>query len=301
MKREGRTGRSGPEWLTIALIGACSTSWIAGIWLIGRIETWFLLPVLALPVALHSSLQHEIIHGHPTRWRWLNELLVAPAIGLFLPFRRFRRLHLRHHRSRDLTDPVFDPETPYLTASRWTALPRWRRLVLNANNTLAGRLVIGPVINTAGLIGGDIRSASRGDRSVIADWLWHLPALLPVLAWLWICGVPLWAYALLAAWPGMSILMLRTFAEHRWDADRRARTAIVERGGVFSLLFLNNNLHSAHHRWPSAPWYRLPNLHQKLWMEGTPTGDVFAGYGEIVRRYLFTMRETVTDPGRRNS
>ena len=33
---------------------------------------------------------------------------------------------------------------------------------------------------------------------------------------------------------------------------------IIERGGPFALLFLNNNLHAVHHDRPSVPWYRIP-------------------------------------------
>ena len=41
-------------------------------------------------VALHSSLQHEALHGHPTRHAPVNEALVFLPLGLFYPFRRFK-------------------------------------------------------------------------------------------------------------------------------------------------------------------------------------------------------------------
>jgi fatty acid desaturase len=53
-------------------------------------------------------------------------------------------------------------------------------------------------------------------------------------------------------------------------------------------LYLNNNLHAAHHDQPSLPWYRLPafyraNKDQFLDRNG---GFFFAGYGAVFRRFL---------------
>ena len=53
--------------------------------------------LLAFVIALHSSLQHEVLHGHPFKEKWLSELTVFPAIGLFIPYQRFRDTHLAHH------------------------------------------------------------------------------------------------------------------------------------------------------------------------------------------------------------
>ena len=33
---------------------------------------------------------------------------------------------------------------------------------------------------------------------------------------------------------------------------------VVEACPLLALLYLNNNLHAAHHRWPRLPWYQLP-------------------------------------------
>lgn len=285
------------EWPTLTLILLCSALWLAAVWLIGRAETWWALPLLALPVALHSSLQHEVIHGHPTRWRRFNDLLVFPAIGLFLPFHRFRDQHLDHHLDSELTNPSSDPESPYVDAAVWRAMPGWRRQVLRLNQTLAGRLVFGPVVSMTRLIAGDIAAVRRGERRIAGQWLAHLPALLPVMAWLWYCGVPVWLYALLAAYPGMSVLMLRTFAEHRWDEDVRGRSVIVERGGIFALLFLNNHLHAAHHFRPGLAWYRLPELAQSMRSYGLVRGESFRSYGEMARRYLFRIRGPIVRAG----
>ena len=53
--------------------------------------------LLTLAITLHSSLQHEILHGHFSRNRFIAVAMVFPAIGLFIPYERFRDTHLEHH------------------------------------------------------------------------------------------------------------------------------------------------------------------------------------------------------------
>jgi len=50
------------------------------------------------------SLQHEIIHGHPTRKRWLNNLIGQWPLALWLPFENYRHSHLAHHNDEVLLD-----------------------------------------------------------------------------------------------------------------------------------------------------------------------------------------------------
>jgi fatty acid desaturase len=76
------------------------------------------------------------------------------------------------------------------------------------------------------------------------------------------------------------------------------RTAIVEAGPFFSLLFLNNNLHRVHHESPGIAWYRLRALYRAeraryLTENG---GYLVHGYSEVVRRWLVTPREPVVHP-----
>ena len=70
--------------------------------------------------------------------------------------------------------------------------------------------------------------------------------------------MPLGQYLLLVAYPAISLSLVRSFCEHQAAADLGERTVIVEAAPVWSLLFLNNNLHVAHHTRPSLAWYRLP-------------------------------------------
>ena len=67
------------------------------------------LALLAVTIALQSSIVHEVLHGHPTRNALVNEAFVFLPIGLVWPYRRFKALHLRHHADERLTDPFDDP------------------------------------------------------------------------------------------------------------------------------------------------------------------------------------------------
>jgi fatty acid desaturase len=65
---------------------------------------------------------------------------------------------------------------------------------------------------------------------------------------------------------------------------------------LWSLIFLNNNLHIAHHAYPHLPWYRLPPA-WRLMRESVPdSGLIFAGYAEVMRRYLFRPYITAEHP-----
>ncbi len=286
------------EWPTVALAVACYGIWaLATTWIAG----WSLaagFAVTAVCAALHSSLQHEALHGHPTRWRALNEALVFPALGLLIPYGRFRDTHLDHHRNPALTDPYDDPESHYLDPAVWRRLPRWRQALLRLNNTLLGRVLIGTAVSQASFMAADLHAAARGDRRVTRAWAWHLPAVALVLGWLAVAGqMPFWLY-LLAAYAGLSLIKIRTFLEHRAHQRAEARTVIIERGGPLGLLFLNNHLHAVHHDSPGIAWYRLPqhySRHRDVY-RASNGGYAYRSYGQVARQYLLRAKDPVPHP-----
>ena len=287
------------EWPTLALLAATYAVWALGTTVAAGLWLPLGIGLVALAVAQHSSLQHEAMHGHPTRAAWLNAALVGPALGLVVPYARFRDQHLAHHRDAVLTDPYDDPETNYLDPAVWARLPGWLRAVLRANNTLLGRLVLGPAVGLAVFLRGEWAGLRAGDRAVAVGWAWHLPAVAVVALW-WLAGpgqMPLWAY-LAGVYGGMAILKLRTFLEHQAHARASARTAIVEDRGPLALLFLNNNLHVVHHMHPDLPWYRLPAAYAArrdhyLRRNG---GYSYRSYAEVFRRHLLRAKDPVPHP-----
>jgi fatty acid desaturase len=287
------------EWPTIGMIALCYGVFVLAGLVIWPVSHPAALLVMALSAALHSSLQHEALHGHPTSKAWLNELLVAAMpLAPAYPFRRFKTLHLRHHHDERLTDPYDDPESYYLDGRTHAAINPVMRALLSINNTLAGRMVVGPALMVGAFLASEIRLAAKGDRAVISAWALHLAGMTVtgmVLAFGF--GIPGWLYVLVSGYLGMSIIAIRTYCEHQAAGDPDRRTIIVERSPL-SWMFLNNNLHLVHHKLPALAWYKLPEAMRARadeWkaMNG---GYVFGGYSDIFRAYAFRRKEPVVHP-----
>ena len=285
------------EWPTWLALAGCYSAWVLCMLAYQAIGILAFVP-MAVTVAFHSSLQHEILHGHPTRNARLNEALVWLPLGLYIPYRRFRDLHLRHHNDARLTDPYDDPESFYFDEGDFARLHPVMRALLTVNATFAGRMLIGPALSLWGVGRTELRAALGGDRHVQRAWAHHFAGVALVVPLVWWLGVPLWLYALLAAYPGMSLIMVRSFIEHRAHEDPKKRSGVIESGPFFSLLFLNNNLHRVHHARPAVAWFRLPALYRaerERYLDENG-GYLIRGYSEVVRRWLLSPREPVVHP-----
>ena len=287
------------EWPTVALILACTATWMASTWLAGHGYP-AMLALAAICVTLHSSCQHEVLHGHPTRSRLVNEAFVFLAPGLFFPYRRFKTLHLQHHNDPLLTDPYEDPETNYLAEADWERMPAPVQWLRQLNNTLLGRIMLGPAIGVIGFYLAEASPISSGDRRVQLAWLLHAAGVAIVLWWaMAVCGLGFWTYLLLVAYPGYSLLTLRTFLEHRAEREVKHRTCIIEDPtGIFGLLFLNNNLHLVHHNQPTVAWYDIPAIYRrdKARLLEQNASYTFPSYWAIVRRYAVRSKGPLPHP-----
>jgi len=286
------------EWPTLLFLAVAY-----GAWMLGTMTLWTVSPVLAviltgLTVAQFSSLQHEVLHGHPFRNPHLNHALIFLPVGLLYPFGRFRDTHLEHHFDPNLTDPYDDPESNFQDPDVWTRLPGWRRALLRANNTLLGRLVLGTAIGGVSFIRADFIAMAKGNRIIQRDWALHAVGLVLLGLWLGLVGtMPIWAY-LLAAYIGNSLIKIRTFLEHRAHDAHRARSVVVEDRGPLSWLFLNNNYHVVHHCHPNVPWYDLPGLYRtnRDHFLRRNEGYVYRSYAQIFAKYLWRAKDPVPHP-----
>jgi fatty acid desaturase len=272
------------------------------LWILATSSLYALSPALGivvagLAIAQYSSLQHEALHGHPFRSPLVNEALVTAALTLTVPYGRFRDTHLAHHHDPILTDPYDDPESNYLDPAVWARLPAGAQWLLRANNTLLGRIVLGPIMGNALWLWSEARLFAAGAPGVRRDWGLHALGLVPVVAWLWVAAMPWWAY-LLAAWIGHGLLKIRTFLEHRAHEAARARTVVIEDRGPLALLFLNNNLHVVHHMHPNVAWYRLPALYAQNRDHYLRRNDGYAyrSYAEIFRAHFLRAKDPVPHP-----
>ena len=286
------------EWPTVCLVAACYLALGATTTAVADFSLLLATVLTTVLVAFQSSLQHEVIHGHPLRSRFWSVAMVFPAVGLLIPFERFRDTHLKHHEDPKLTDPYEDPETNYLDPVVWNRLPKSVRLLLRFNNTLLGRLLVGPAISQFVFMRADWQQTRVGDRAIARAWLLHAVGAVPVVGWvLYFSSMPLPAY-LVAAYFGLSLLKIRTFLEHRAHERPRGRTVIVNDRGPLALLFLNNNFHLVHHKHPSVPWYQLPgkfDRNRELYLRMNE-GYIYKSYVDVFAQHFLKAKDPVPHP-----
>jgi fatty acid desaturase len=294
-----RSWERAAEWPTLLVAAAIYAGFAALTWFYHELPWWLVLPAGAYLVAWHGSLQHEAVHGHPTRWPRLNELLVFPSLWLWLPYRVYHDTHIAHHREQHLTDPLDDPESYYMTAEQWRGCGRGMRCMLWLRNTVTGRLLLGPLLAGWCLWRRELPRLLRGERGAIKAWALHVPACAVVLLWaVAVCDIPLEEFILFFAYSGTALTLLRSFAEHQAATDPQHRSVVVEAAWPMALLYLNNNLHALHHREPARPWYALPSRYrdQRHAILSANGGYRFRGYAELIARYLLWPKEAVVHP-----
>lgn len=286
------------EARTLAILAMCYAVW--GIAITWATAIWlpFGMALVTVSAALHSSLSHEALHGHPTRIRRLNEALVFPALSMFIPYARFRDTHLAHHNDEILTDPYDDPESNYMDPDIWQKLPAWKQGLSMFNNTLLGRLVVGPLIGQIGFMRGDWAAIMRRETGVLAGWIWHIPAV-GIVIWVWAgySTMPFWAL-IIATYCAISILKIRTYLEHRAHEIAKGRTVVIEDRGPLAFLFLNNNFHAVHHAHPGVAWYQLPAMFaaDKACFLDTNRSYYYRSYAEVFARYFWRAKDPVPHP-----
>jgi fatty acid desaturase len=287
------------ELPTLLLLLFTYGAWLAVTFFYTRLPLAVSLPVTALLLTFRGSLQHEMVHGHPTRWSAVNRLLAMPPLALWLPFEHYRALHLQHHIDARLTDPVDDPESYYFAPEVWARLSAVTRFSLELQQTLAGRVLIGSFWRIGMFWHAEWRMIRAGDRTLLRVWCEHVLWCLPVIAWVkFVCGIPLWIYVVGMVIPSNALTLIRSFAEHRARPSVRERIAVVEGSWLLGPLFLFNNLHALHHEMPSVPWYRY-NAHYRAARERLIRengGLLYRTYFDVARRFLFRRHDVLPHP-----
>ena len=273
------------EWATVG-IGACVYgSWLAIVAGASITPSAVTIVLLSVVIAWHGSLQHEALHGHPFTSERANSLFARFPLGLRLPYSIYRRDHLRHH-AAELTDPDHDTESFYVSASRWQEFGIVRRWFALLHHTLLGRFVFGPAVVTYQFFRGQVSEGLARQGIGYRRWIWHgleVAALLVIVVVAF--GVPWWVYGA-AVYISHGISLVRSYLEHRW-VEHGSRCATVRAGRTMSLLFLNNNLHEAHHTMPHVAWYALPAVADELGCDDASAAGagLYSGYLEVFARF----------------
>ena len=158
-------------------------------------------------------------------------------------------------------------------------------------------MVLGPVIAQAVFMAGDWAAMRGGDRRVLLGWVLHVPSVAAVFTVVAVSPLPVWAYVL-GAYAGLSLLKIRTFAEHQAHEAAGGRSVIIEDRGPLALLFLNNNLHVVHHMHPQLAWYDLPakfRAKRDLYLRRN-RNYYFRSYAEVFDRYFLRRKDPVAHP-----
>lgn len=288
-----------PEWPTVALSVAIYGGFLTVTWWWQSLPLALVVVVGGWLIAWHGSLQHEVIHGHPTRLSWVNDAIGWLPLSLWLPYTIYKESHLEHHRDEHLTDPIEDPESSYFTRAAWEQLGAAGKILALWNTTLFGRLTIGPAVMILSFLVQEWRLVLANEPGRRRMWAAHGLGVAVVIFWVTaVCGMPLWLYLFGFVYVGAAMTRLRSYAEHRYAENHDERTAIVENSRLFGLLFLYNNLHVLHHRKPGISWYRLPRIYRdnRETLIRSNGGLVYNGYWDIMRRFFLKPHDDPTHP-----
>ncbi len=285
------------EWPTLLVVFGVYATLGLLVWFHNSLPWWVIMPIGTYAATLHSSLQHEVLHGHPTRLRWLNEAMIFITPSFWLPYQRYKETHLTHHNNAHLTDPEKDPESYYLLPDAWAKAGSLKRLLFAINQTLAGRMIIGPAVGITRFWSSELLDIVHGDKSKAKAWALFAMSIAVMLSYVVWCAMPVWKYYLLIAYPGISFALVRSYCEHQASEQVDHRTILVECSPFWSLLFLNNNLHVAHHERPALAWYKLPAYYRKEREVLLRQNKGYRmSYAEMFRRYFLRAKEPIPYP-----
>jgi fatty acid desaturase len=275
------------DWPTWLLLVGTFAAWFCVIHYSGLLGRGLTLLMLVPVITFWMSVQHELLHGHPTRWLWLNKILGYAPLAVWYPYTLYRDSHLLHHRDEELTRPQLDPESRYFSEHHWQRNGVSARTLHWLNKTLYGRLLVGPIIALISLVAEELGRLRRGEQQAWLMWLTHGACVFAVLLFVQAQGgIGVLEY-LLASVLALALSMVRSFYEHRPAVSPEQRSVINEAGWPWRWLFLNLNLHLIHHDLPGLPWYYLPRVYEERREDWLRRSGHFlvAGYGELFRHH----------------
>jgi fatty acid desaturase len=285
------TRQSRVEWPTWFLVAAVYGSWLAALAWYAQGGSWAAIGALVMVCAWYMSLQHELVHNHPSTNARLNRWLGLLPVAVWYPFDIYRRSHLAHHRDELLTYPGQDPESNYLDPSDYAQRSAPMRALLIAQRTSLGRFFITPAFAIFHLLQPLCQRAYWRSPKTRWSWLQHT-VLLGLMLWgisAW-TGMSPWVYLLCVSYPCLGLAFMRSFYEHRPAALPAHRIVVNEAAWPWRLLFLNNNYHAVHHAQPNLPWYDIPKAYwaqRDFFVQGTG-GFLVPGYVALLVRHAFS-------------
>jgi len=282
--------RERAEWRTLLVVFAVYGLTVLTVVRYEVLTPWLAVPMLAILGAWHLSMQHEVLHGHPFKYQFLNDAIGGIPVTLWIPYLAFKKDHHEHHLS-DLTNPALDNESYYVSQEQWDKAGKIRRAAWTANRTILFRMFVWTIVSTITYVLTVLKRAVRNEKSDRLAVALHVVGVAFVVYLVSLSTMPLWQFALGTTYGGRILNAIRPFPEHKYQSGVETRTAMIMAGRFMSLLMLNNNLHVAHHDEPGVPWYRYDKLMQRVnaVQRARDAGVLYeGGYAEIFRRFSFT-------------
>ena len=277
------------EWRTLLVVLSVYGITVLTVVRYEVLTPWLAVPFLAVLGAWHLSMQHEVLHGHPFKNQFLNDLIGGIPVTLWIPFLAFKKDHHEHHLS-DLTNPALDNESYYVSQEQWDKAGRIRRAAWIANRTILFRMFVWTIVSTITYVLSVLKRAARNEKSDRLAVVLHVVGVAFVVYLVSLSSMPLWQFALGTVYGGRILNAIRPFPEHKYQSGVETRTAMIMAGPFMSLLMLNNNLHVAHHDEPGVPWYGYHKLMNRVNAveRARDAGLLYeGGYAEVFRKFSF--------------
>jgi fatty acid desaturase len=262
-------------WLQIVAVWCAMAVW----------PSWWLV-LLAIPaigtryyalyIIGHDGLHRRLFRDAAINDLW-NDVMIIGAIGAITRLNRAN--HMQHHATLALPG---DPDRyKYIAGNKATRLQYGLALTgLPYLLRAAGNVFVRPRPAAA----APLKTPGYGLRDLAILGLWQV-ALIGGLSW----GIGWWAYPVLWLLPVYAFTyaadIVRVFLEHSMpgddvDGDASMRLATYTSNPLERAFFapMNMNFHTAHHLWPSIPYYRLPQADRLIRQSpGCDSGLVWRG------------------------
>jgi fatty acid desaturase len=228
--------------------------------LLGILFAFIMVPVYSL---IHEA-EHGILHSNKRindgMGRWLSTLFIAP-------YTFFKHCHLKHHKKNRTDEEMWDLYYEHQgKLKRYGTLygmmiglgyfSMWLAVLLYA---IAPRLIYTPFFNSHREVGGFLKGSDRKDKIVKSR----------LESWLVIVFQILIFYFLDLKWTSwLTLFVMHGFL---WSSQNYVNHAFSPRDIIngahnlkvpiwLKLVYLNFNLHLAHHQNPKVPWLHLPHF-----------------------------------------
>ena len=227
----------------------------------------------------HEFAHNSIFKDATDNSRW-GTLMTWINGSCYATFNDLRRKHVRHHVDR--ADVItFDFKEFLLKSPAW-----FRRLVLALEWAYipAVELIMHGYVMLLPFIAAEKKQNRNRVLAIVAvrtaafaalGWLAPVGLLGYAVAYLIMLHVLRFADAYQHTYDAFAILQGGSIPEdkirdHAYEQRNTYSNLVSVAHPLWNLLLLNFSYHNAHHERPIEPWYRLPQLHQKLFADSYP-------------------------------